>query len=86
MISRRSALRAGRRLNELADHFGERTVEGLRVSRLMTDLEAETAIKAVRVANQVMYQYFLIPRAIREEYFREELVLDGVRLQAPPEG
>jgi hypothetical protein len=40
---------------------------------------------AVRVANAVMYQYYLIPRAIREEYFREELVTDGIQLQDLPE-
>lgn len=43
------------------------------------------AEEAVAVANAVMFQYYLIPRSVREEYFRGELVADGIRLQNLPE-
>lgn len=66
MISRKTALKAGKTLNEAAD--------------VLTGIK-----EAVRVANEVMYQYYLIPRHIREEYFRKELAGDGVRMQASSE-
>lgn len=71
MISRKTALKAGKTLNAVAD--GEERV-----------LKASFQ-EAVRIANEVMFQYYLIPRHVREEYFREELILDGVRMQAAPE-
>ena len=71
MISRKTALKAGRTLNAVAD--GEEHV-------LKTSFH-----EAVRIANEVMFQYYLIPRHIREEYFRKELMADGVRMQAPSE-
>lgn len=71
MISRKAALKSGKTLNAVAD--GEDRV-------LKTSFQ-----EAVRVANEVMYQYYLIPRHIREEYFRKELAGDGVRMQAAPE-
>ena len=67
MISRKSALKAGKTLNALAE--GQERI-------------LKTSVKeAARIANEVMFQYYLIPRAIREEYFREELVMGGVRMQ-----
>lgn len=67
MISRKSALKAGKTLNALAE--GQERI-------------LKTSVKeAVRIANEVMFQYFLIPRAVREEYYREELAADGVRVQ-----
>ena len=71
MISRKSALKAGNTLNALAE--GQERI-------------LKTSVKeAVRIANEVMFQYYLIPRAIREEYYREELAADGVRVQAVSE-
>ena len=71
MISRKSALKAGKTLNALAE--GQERI-------------LKTSVKeAVRIANEVMFQYCLIPRAIREEYYREELAADGVRVQAVSE-
>ena len=69
MISRKSALKAGKTLNALADG----------------NLSIPSVKEAVRIANEVMFQYYLIPRAIREEYYREELAADGVRVQAVSE-
>lgn len=69
MISRKSALKAGKTLNALADG----------------NLSIPSVKESVRVANEVMFQYYLIPRAIREEYYREELAADGVRVQAVSE-
>lgn len=69
MISRKSALKAGKTLNALADGH----------------LSIPSVKEAVRIANEVMFQYYLIPRAIREEYYREELAADGVRVQAVSE-
>lgn len=69
MISRKSALKAGKTLNALADG----------------NLSIPSVKESVRIANEVMFQYYLIPRAIREEYYREELAADGVRVQAVSE-
>lgn len=80
MISRRSGTRAGRKLNELAERFHEKTVEGLRVSRLMTDLEAREATEAVRIANEIIYQYFCIPKDVRE-FWHQEVGADGIPVQ-----
>lgn len=81
MLSRRAATRAGRKLNEIADHLNEKTVEGLRVSRLLTEREASEATEAIRVANEIMYQYFCIPRSVREEWYREGGDLSGLPMQ-----
>lgn len=69
MIKRKTALDAGKKLNAAAS----------------IGIAPYGFPEAVRIANAVMYQYYLIPRAIREEYFREELMADGVRLQDLPE-
>lgn len=69
MISRKMALEAGKKLNAAA---------AVGVAPLGLP-------EAVRIANEVMFQYYLIPRAIREEYYREELAADGVRVQAVSE-
>ena len=69
MIGRRAATNAGRTLNSIAQEHAD---------------EAEIT-SAVRIANVVMYQYYLIPRSIREEFFREELLPDGVPLCTEPE-
>ena len=69
MISRKTALDAGKKLNAAAS----------------VGVAPYGFSEAVRVANAVMYQYYLIPRAIREEYFREELMTDGVRVCDSPE-
>lgn len=71
MISRKAALKAGKTLNAVADGSGDVLKTSFR--------------EAVRIANELMYQYYLIPRAIREEYFREELMTDGVRVCDSPE-
>lgn len=60
--------RAGRTLNDAAAFLKKNGIRG------------EEVEEAVRLLNAVAYQYHLIPRDIREEYFREELVPDGVRL------
>lgn len=79
MIRRRDATRAGETLNEavrlIGYTCGEICMQGT-VKRIEN---------AVRLANEIIYQYFLIPREIREQYFREELRPDGVRMQTPPE-
>jgi hypothetical protein len=71
MISRKTALKAGKTLNAVADGSGDVLKTSFR--------------EAVRIANELMYQYYLIPRAIREEYYREELSADGIQLQDLPE-
>lgn len=78
MIRRRDATRAGETLNEAArliDEIGDK----------VTNADVLRISNAVRLANEIIYQYFLIPREIREQYFREELGPDGVRMQTPPE-
>ena len=79
MIRRRDATRAGETLNEAARLIGYTCGE---VCMQGTVKRIENA---VRLANEIIYQYFLIPRDIREMYFRKELADDGVRMQAAPE-
>lgn len=61
------------------------TKAGAELNRFAEAQGSEQLTQAVRTANAVIFQYYLIPRAIREEYFREELVADGVQLRAAPE-
>ena len=68
-FNRRSVTRAGNTLNVVVDV--------LRQSGFKTADEIEQAVKLV---NAVAYQYYLIPRELREVYFREELVPDGIRV------
>lgn len=65
MISRKTALKAGKTLNAVAAG--------------RDDVLKTSFREAVRIANELMYQYYLIPRHIREEYFREDT--DGVLMQ-----
>ena len=76
MISRKSATAAGKVLNDVAERLRIESMEGHTLPSY-----AMTVTNAVRTANEVMFQYYLIPRAIREEYFRKELMADGVPLQ-----
>lgn len=63
-------------LNDIAERLRIESMEGQTIPSY-----AMTVTNAVRTANEVMFQYYLIPRAIREEYFRKELMADGVPLQ-----
>lgn len=73
MIGRRAATAAGRTLNEVAEDC-KRLVQ---LGQVTPTRYAQTE-SAVRCANAVIFQYYLIPRKIRERYFREELTEDGV--------
>ncbi len=73
MIRRRSATAAGRTLNEVAAEM-----ERLAQAGQMTPSRAREIENAVRVVNAVAYQYYLIPRDVRETYFREELLPEGM--------
>lgn len=68
MITRRTALVSGRTLNEAAERFAQMAQAGL-----MAPEQARAMREAVRVANAVMFQYYLIPRDVREAYHRDEL-------------
>lgn len=76
MILRKSATAAGKVLNDIAERARIEGMEGQTPCSY-----AASVSNAVRTANEVMFQYYLIPRAIREEYFRGELVADGVSVQ-----
>lgn len=80
MLSRRAATRAGRKLNELAERLTEKTVDGLRVSQWLADREAKEASEAIRVANEIIYQYYCIPKDVRE-FWHQEGGNDGVPMQ-----
>lgn len=80
MIKRKQATTAGKVLNDIAERHRLESMEGQ-----VSPSYALTVSNAVRTANEVMFQYYLIPRAIREEYYREELAADGVRVQAVSE-
>jgi len=81
MIGRRQALNMGKTLNHVADQYAKMGAGGLFPSDVVKDVR-----EAVTGANEIMFQYYLIPRAIREEYYRKELSTDGVQLQDLPEG
>lgn len=70
MLSRRAATRAGRKLNELSDRLTEKTVDGLRVSQWLAEREAKEASEAIRVANEIIYQYYCIPKDVREFWYQ----------------
>lgn len=67
MINRRRALDAGRALNEAAELYEQRARRGL-----SEESEARRMRRAARDANEIMFQYYLIPREIRERYHRED--------------
>ena len=69
-FNRRSVTRAGNRLNLIAGILRENGFKS-----------ADDIEEAVQLINAVAYQYYLIPRELREVYFREELVPDGIRMR-----
>ena len=73
MIGRRRALRAGRTLNDAA-----MIMERMESNRVVPEGTALTLFEAVRVANEINYQYYLIPREVRGKYERRPK--DGVSL------
>lgn len=79
-IGRRRALNAGNRLNDAA-----RLMLRLEGNRVVPEGTARDLGEAVRVANEIMFQYYRIPRAVRETYAGEGQD-DGVHLCAVPEG
>lgn len=79
MIPRRMATAAGRTLNGVAEDYAVLARAGQ-----LTPSRAREVENAMRTANAVIFQYYLIPREVREKYFREELVTDGVPLHPVP--
>ena len=73
MIGRRRALRAGKTLNDAAV-----IMERMESNRVVPEGTALTLFEAARVANEIMYQYYLIPREVRNKYERRPE--DGVSL------
>ena len=73
MIGRRRALRAGKTLNDAA-----MIMERMESNRVVPEGTALTLFEAARVANEIMYQYYLIPREVRDKYERRQE--DGVSL------
>lgn len=81
MIPRRMAIASGRTLNGVSEDYAVLARAGQLAPSRAREVES-----AVRTANAVIFQYYLIPRKVREQYFREELVADGVPLYPVPEG
>ena len=73
MIGRRRALRAGKTLNDAA-----MIMERMESNRVVPEGTALTLFEAARVANEINYQYDLIPREVRDTYERRPK--DGVSL------
>lgn len=65
MIGRRRALRAGKTINDASV-----TLERLEGNRVVPEGTARTLWEAARIANEIMYQYYLIPREVRDRYER----------------
>lgn len=87
LINRRAAMMAGRKLNELVDALRVKNPQGPAYLRLMAEKEAEEIAEAVRIANEVIWQYNNIPRDVREFWWTgyEEVNEDGVPVQDLPE-
>ena len=73
MIGRRRALRAGKTINDAAV-----IMERMESNRVVPEGTALTLFEAARVANEIMYQYYLIPSEERNKYERRPK--DGVSL------
>lgn len=73
MIGRRKAMLAGERLNQVVRHYEKEVQAGL-----ISTESAKAVENAVRTANEIIYQYYRIPREKREEYEVDE---HGVRVQ-----
>ena len=73
MIGRRRALRAGKTINDAA-----MIMERMESNRVVPEGTALTLFEAARVANEIMYQYYLIPSEERNKYERRPK--DGVSL------
>ena len=78
MTSRRGALRIGNALNNLAEHT--KKIHSLYPAHVSAD-DVRAAEQAVRGANEIIYQYYQIPRAIREEYFVKGIEENGLSVQ-----
>lgn len=79
-IGKRAAMRCGKTLNDLATHCMKMATNGA-----MSQQAAERTQEAVRVANEIIYQYYIIPRDVRE-YWHQEVGADGVPLHVREEG
>ena len=84
MISKRAAVRAGKKLNEAAEYLNARTPDGLRTCRLMNDRDAEEVAEAVRIANEIIFQHYGIPKDVRE-FWHTEVGSDGVPVSDLPQ-
>lgn len=84
MVSKRAAVRAGKTLNEAVERLNVRTPDGLRTCRFMTDREVEELAEAVRVANEIIYQHYGIPKDVRE-FWHAEVGSDGVPVSDLPQ-
>ena len=80
MIGRRAATVAGKRLNKMAEMLTKPTVDGLCVCSQVGNREVQEMTDAVRVANEIIYQYYCIPKDVRE-YWHQEVGSDGVSMQ-----
>ena len=73
MILRRIATASGRTLNEVSEDYRRLSEIGQ-----ISSGRAREVAAAVRTVNEVVFQYYLIPREVRAQYLREELASDGV--------
>ena len=71
MVSKRAAVRAGKKLNEAVEHLNVRTPDGLRTCRFLTDREVDELADTVRIANEIIYQHYGIPKDVREFWHME---------------
>lgn len=84
MVGKRAAVRAGKKLNEAVERLNVLTPDGLRTCRFMTDREVEELADAVRVANEVIFQHYGIPKDVRE-FWHTEVGSDGVPVSDLPQ-
>lgn len=62
-MNRRTAMRAGITLNEVAEMYCQLSKAGL-----ISSDKANSVLDAVRVANEIIYQYNALPAPVREHY------------------
>ena len=83
MISRRAALRAGKKLNDHVDALRSRNQQVPAYMRMMSDRDIEDVEKAVRTANEVIYQYNNMPKDVREFWWTGRVEVNGDGVHVP---
>lgn len=73
MLGRRTSMMAGKTLNQMAERIRN-------LHSVVNVGDAAEFENAVRIANEIIYQYYLIPKDVRE-FWHQEVGAYGIRVQ-----